>query len=364
MPRVSTVVGFGCHEPRVQWGSGGTRGLSARDSGGTGSKLPARRAGGGRTAAETCRRSPGARILSRACLGGNPFPRADLLVRESLPACTLARRLRSGLRSAGEAPAATRRGGFHLPYRDCRWHPAAASCQRHPASRPPRARQSRALPYCGERRRVVVRSSPTRQSRASPYWLVQRICGPARWKLSQNRTSVVFVQCCMLTFTDEQLDWIAERIPDARVSPKGGRPVADKRRTLRGIFWMLDNGAKWKDLPPEFGSKSTVHRWFARWVADGVFERLLQSAGRCGATVAAGRSSGASRGSRTSAGCASAGEQPEHPDGGQTAAAPGRRPLESARPPAPTAGGFKASNASFDDGGRPLVHKHVVSQPT
>jgi hypothetical protein len=23
-----------------------------------------------------------------------------------------------------------------------------------------------------------------------------------------------------------------------------------------------------------------VHRWFAKWVADGVFERLLQSAGR------------------------------------------------------------------------------------
>lgn len=84
----------------------------------------------------------------------------------------------------------------------------------------------------------------------------------------------------MLTFTDEQLDWIAERIPDARVGPKGGRPAADKRRTLRGIFWVLDNGARWKDLPPAFGSKSTVHRWFARWVADGVFERLLQSAGR------------------------------------------------------------------------------------
>jgi Fe-S-cluster-containing hydrogenase component 2 len=42
----------------------------------------------------------------------------------------------------------------------------------------------------------------------------------------------------MLTFTDEQLDWIAERIPDAPISAKGGRPTADKRRTLRGIFWM------------------------------------------------------------------------------------------------------------------------------
>jgi len=85
----------------------------------------------------------------------------------------------------------------------------------------------------------------------------------------------------MLKLTDEQLDWILERIPDAPRSPKGGRPTAEKRDVLRGIFWMLDNGAKWKDLPRRFGSKSTVHRWFAKWVRDGVFEKLLQSAGRC-----------------------------------------------------------------------------------
>jgi hypothetical protein len=58
-------------------------------------------------------------------------------------------------------------------------------------------------------------------------------------------------------------------------------PSAEKRRTLRGIFWMLDNGAKWKDLPRRFGTKSTVHRWFQKWTTDGVFERLLQHAGRC-----------------------------------------------------------------------------------
>ena len=77
---------------------------------------------------------------------------------------------------------------------------------------------------------------------------------------------MVYIQCGMLTLTDEQLNWLADMIPDHPKSPKGGRPVADKRKTLRGIFWMLDNGAKWKDLPPEFGSKSTVHRWFAKWV--------------------------------------------------------------------------------------------------
>ncbi|MBK9121291.1 MAG: transposase [Phycisphaerales bacterium] len=63
----------------------------------------------------------------------------------------------------------------------------------------------------------------------------------------------------MLTLTNEQLDWLADRIPDRPKSPKGGRPVADKRRTLRGIFWMLDNGAKWKDLPRvQRGPRCTV----------------------------------------------------------------------------------------------------------
>jgi transposase len=84
----------------------------------------------------------------------------------------------------------------------------------------------------------------------------------------------------MLKLTDEVLGWLLERIPDAPVSPKGGRPPLDKARALRGIFWILDNGAKWKDLPREFGAKSAVHRWLQRWVRAGVFERILRDAGR------------------------------------------------------------------------------------
>lgn len=84
----------------------------------------------------------------------------------------------------------------------------------------------------------------------------------------------------MLTLTDSQLDWLLERIPDPPRSPKGGRPPADKRKVVRGIFWILDNGAKWKDLPAEFGSKSTVHRWFRKWAEDGLFERIMRDAGR------------------------------------------------------------------------------------
>ncbi len=85
----------------------------------------------------------------------------------------------------------------------------------------------------------------------------------------------------MLTLTDEQLDWICERIPDLPRDPRGGRPTADKRKVVQGIFWILDNGAKWKDLPRKFGSKSTVHRWFQKWVEDGLFEAIMRDAGRC-----------------------------------------------------------------------------------
>jgi transposase len=84
----------------------------------------------------------------------------------------------------------------------------------------------------------------------------------------------------MLTLTKDQLDWVCARIPDPSRSPLGGRPVVDKRKVVAGIFWILDNGAKWKDLPREFGSKSTVHRWFKNWVKAGVFETILEGAAR------------------------------------------------------------------------------------
>jgi transposase len=84
----------------------------------------------------------------------------------------------------------------------------------------------------------------------------------------------------MLTLTDKKLECLCDRVPDAPVSPKGGRPQVPKREALSGIFWILDNGAKWKDLPRAFGSKSAVHRWFTTWVKAGVFETIMREAGR------------------------------------------------------------------------------------
>lgn len=64
----------------------------------------------------------------------------------------------------------------------------------------------------------------------------------------------------MLKLTGNQLDWLVERIPDHTPSPKGGRPPVGKRKAIQGVFWILDNGARWKDLLRRFGSKSAVHR--------------------------------------------------------------------------------------------------------
>lgn len=53
-----------------------------------------------------------------------------------------------------------------------------------------------------------------------------------------------------------------------------GRPRADLRRVLNGVIFRLRTGCQWNQLPERFGDDSTVHRWFQRWVEDGVFEEL------------------------------------------------------------------------------------------
>jgi len=83
----------------------------------------------------------------------------------------------------------------------------------------------------------------------------------------------------MLQLTAPELDMLCTMLPDQPNSPKGGRPPTDKRMAMGGIFWILDNGAKWKDLPAQFGTKSAVHRAFKRWVNLGAFEALLAAMG-------------------------------------------------------------------------------------
>ena len=65
----------------------------------------------------------------------------------------------------------------------------------------------------------------------------------------------------------QNLDLLAEP------GPKGGRPITDPRACFEGVLWMVRSGARWKDLPPRFPSRSTVHRRFVEWVGGGVLDR-------------------------------------------------------------------------------------------
>jgi putative transposase len=60
-------------------------------------------------------------------------------------------------------------------------------------------------------------------------------------------------------------------LPKYSLSSRGGRPRANLRQVMDGIFYVLRTGCQWKALPREFGSGSTVHRYFQEWTQQGVF---------------------------------------------------------------------------------------------
>jgi len=45
----------------------------------------------------------------------------------------------------------------------------------------------------------------------------------------------------------------------------------DFRKVLEAIVYVLRTGCQWKALPKEFGSASSVHKYFLEWKRKGVF---------------------------------------------------------------------------------------------
>jgi putative transposase len=61
------------------------------------------------------------------------------------------------------------------------------------------------------------------------------------------------------------------------LEPHGGGPGrkrADPAAVPAGIFFVLRTGIHWKAIPKEFGSGSTVHKYFQIWAKAGVFQSL------------------------------------------------------------------------------------------
>jgi putative transposase len=58
----------------------------------------------------------------------------------------------------------------------------------------------------------------------------------------------------------------------------GGRPIADRRKVMAGILYVLRTGCQWNALPSAtYGSGKTAHKYFQRWVRAGVFKRMWQA---------------------------------------------------------------------------------------
>src|SRR5262245_25941958 len=77
---------------------------------------------------------------------------------------------------------------------------------------------------------------------------------------------------------DELWQRIEPLLPKRRRSRKGGRPPLPYRKVFDGIFYVLRTGCHWKAAPPEFGSGSSLHRYFQRWQRRGLFRKLWQQA--------------------------------------------------------------------------------------
>ncbi|MCH8283841.1 MAG: IS5 family transposase [Chloroflexi bacterium] len=71
--------------------------------------------------------------------------------------------------------------------------------------------------------------------------------------------------------SDDEWTLIEPLLPGRK---RRGRPRTDDRRSLNGILWVLRSGARWKDLPPMYGSRSTCHRRLNQWQDQGVWEKI------------------------------------------------------------------------------------------
>lgn len=56
--------------------------------------------------------------------------------------------------------------------------------------------------------------------------------------------------------------------------PGGGRKPMEPRRVFEAIVYVLRTGCQWKALPKEYGSASSVHKYFLHWKQYGVFVKM------------------------------------------------------------------------------------------
>jgi transposase len=79
--------------------------------------------------------------------------------------------------------------------------------------------------------------------------------------------------------TDAQWTLLDPLLPDpAWLAGRGGRPETHCRRQIvDAIFYLVDNGIKWRALPADFPPWSTVYNYLAAWEVAGITQQVLDA---------------------------------------------------------------------------------------
>jgi len=73
-------------------------------------------------------------------------------------------------------------------------------------------------------------------------------------------------------FTGDEWTAIKPMLPN---KPRGVPRVNDRR--VNGMFWVLQSGAPWRDLPVGFGPYTTCYNRFVRWRRAGVWAKIMNA---------------------------------------------------------------------------------------
>src|SRR5215212_5252831 len=74
--------------------------------------------------------------------------------------------------------------------------------------------------------------------------------------------------------SDELWDIIVDLLPCEKLNNTVGRSALPFRKVMNGILYILRTDCQWKMLPREYGSGSTCHRRFQKWVRLDVFKNI------------------------------------------------------------------------------------------
>lgn len=75
--------------------------------------------------------------------------------------------------------------------------------------------------------------------------------------------------------SDEKWERIHSMFPAERTGKRGRPCSTTNRQVFNGALWIDHTGAQWKELPAEYGKKSTVHGRFKQWKDSGILEKVF-----------------------------------------------------------------------------------------